>query len=49
MQTIILLWVTIRTDWKKEASSIELINFFFLVFLPIFNEARRCLKNACGA
>lgn len=50
MQTIILLWVTIRTDWKKEASSFELIIFFFfLVFLPIFNEARRCLKNACGA
>lgn len=32
MQTIILLWVTFRTDWKKEASSFELIIFFYFLF-----------------
>lgn len=49
MQTIILLWVTIRTDWKKEASSFELIIFFFFWFsYPYLMKPDDALKMHVG-
>ena len=48
MQTVILLWVTFRTDWNKEASPFETFDQFVICLIFALHELEpHSIKFSC--